>query len=310
MDWPEFDSRSENDSAALLRRLLELGYAVGARARAPDGRERLTAGLASFFRLASAWATSTEARSLESPWLSLVLAGCMEVRGEDHRARAEAGELLVLPARRALEVTLWPPASGVFHALEIELLAEALARRPPVGFAFEPAAGVPQLLRPGRGALAALIGFCESVLEPTTHPRVLEHQLEGVLLVLALETRGDPAAVERERAQLDLTLAIRQLVHATPDSTWSLHGVARRLGLSPATLRRRLAERGTGLRRLVQEERMLVGRTLLGDGRLNVGEVATRCGYGSPAKFSRQFKQTFGVVPSHYRRGQPSPGFH
>ncbi|HET6439835.1 MAG TPA: helix-turn-helix transcriptional regulator, partial [Anaeromyxobacter sp.] len=72
--------------------------------------------------------------------------------------------------------------------------------------------------------------------------------------------------------------------------------------------RRRLAQRRTGLRRLLQQERMLVARTLLGDGRLTVTEVALRCGYGSPAKFSRAFKQAVGVVPSHYRPG-PEPRF-
>jgi AraC-like DNA-binding protein len=143
------------------------------------------------------------------------------------------------------------------------------------------------------------------VLEPSTHPLLLVHQLQGVILALSLESSSDRAALYRARAHLDVTLAIRQLVGANPDRPWGLPGIARRLGLSQATLRRRLARRGTGLRRLVQEERMRVGRALLGDGRLNVTEVALRCGYGSPAKFSRQFKQSFGVVPSQYRQVPP-----
>ena len=296
----------------LLHRLRELGDAIGARGleHAADAGRPGAPGLASFFRFIRTPDPRTEPRALESPWLAVVLAGSMGVRADGSATRATAGEVVILPGRKALEVALWPGDCPAFQSLEVELLAGSLARRLPTDLALEHATGVSLLRRPGRAALAALVGFCEGVLEPTTHPRMLEHQLEGVLLAMALEGRSDPGSLERERAQLDLTLAIRQMVRATPERPWSLPATARRLGLSQATLRRRLAQRGTGLRRLVQQERMLVARTLLGDRRLNVTEVAMRCGYGSPAKFSRQFRQAFGVVPSHYRQGAQAVGFH
>jgi AraC-like DNA-binding protein len=299
------------DGERLLQRLLELGETAAARGleRAAPGSPGAP-GAASFFRFTRSPVVRAEARALECPWLLLVLAGSAAVRARAKVVRAAAGELVFLPARIPLAIELQPEAAGEARALEIELLAEALARWLPTELALEPltverAAGAeePWWIRPGRAALAALVGFCEGVLEPTTHPRVLEHQLEGVLLALAVEARPDPAAIDRARARLDLALAVRQLVRANPDGAWSLPAVAGRLGVSEATLRRRLAQQGTGLRRLVLEERMLVARTLLGDGRLNVNEVASRCGYVSAAKFSRVFKQAVGVVPSHYRAG-------
>jgi AraC-like DNA-binding protein len=296
---------------ALLERLTQLGEAIGTRGLgAAAEAERSSPGLASFFRYTRAREPRTEPRALDSPWLALVLSGSMAVHHDRRATRAEVGEVVILPGRTPLEVTLSPASATAFESLEVELLAESRVRRSPIDLALGDGAGVSVIQRPGRAALTALVGFCEGVLEPTTHPRLLEHQLEGVLLALVLEDRGDPASRERDRAQLDLTLAIRQIVRATPERPWSLPGMARRLGLSQATLRRRLAQRGTGLRRLVQEERMLVARTLLGDGRLNVTEVATRCGYGSPAKFSRQFKHAFGIVPSQYRQGESRPELH
>ena len=314
MPWLDPDSRPEADPDAQLQRLLEIEDAVRARALEPGAEVAPPAatGLATFLRFTHGREGRTETRALESPWLVVVLAGSMSVRTSGSATRADTGEVVILPGRTSLELAFRPAGGEAFHALEVELLAESLVRWLPVELALEPhaGAGLPALRRPGRAALAALVSFCEGVLEPTTHRRVLEHQLEGVLLALSLEARADPSAVNRERAQLDLTLAIRQLVRANPDSPWSLPGMARRMGLSAATLRRRLAQRGTGLRRLVQQERMLVARTLLGDGRLNVTEVALRCGYGSPAKFSRQFRQSFGVVPSQYRAGERPGELH
>ncbi len=301
MAWAGEEQRQAPGCGALLRRLQVLGPSV--QRTAGPGPNRPAAGLAGFCRFTRAGAERHEHRVEERPWLLAVLGGSAEVGRAPGPVRAEAGEALVLPARTRLELTLSPAAEAEFEALEVEFLAESLVRWLPGELAIDRAlaAEQPALRRAGRSGLSALVGFCEALLEPETHPLLLQHKVAEVLLAVALESEADAEALDRARARLDLTLAVRQLVRAEPDFPWNVSRTAHRLGLSPATLRRRLAQRRTGLRRLVQEERMRLARTLLGDGRLNVGEVAFRCGYGSPAKFSRLFKQSFGVVPSHFR---------
>jgi AraC-like DNA-binding protein len=280
----------------LLRQLLELCDRVP-----PDvGGARGT--IASFVRLARAAAVHTERQVLERPWLSVVVAGAQEVRTAVGRVFARAGQALLLPARTSLERRLWSDrAVRGWQAIELEILAEAVVHGPLVESVFgrDGALREPVVLHAGRPALAQLIRLCDSLLEPDTHPRMVGHQLEGVLLALALE--NDAPAVDGDRARSDLVLAVRQLVRADPAG--DVGPLAPRLGLSPAALRRRLARHGTSLRRLVRDERMGIASLLLRDGRLNVSEVAIRCGYDSPAKFSRQFRRAFGVLPSRYRAG-------
>jgi AraC-like DNA-binding protein len=269
----------------------------------PTGEASSSSRLASVVRLVRAERPRVERSSLDVPWMLVVLAGDAVLSSCGTTVRASPGDLLVLPARVELEVALGPDRERGFAGLEVEILAEALVRWLPADLDVVAALDAWALRprRPGSSTTASLAGLCEGVTDPGTHPWSLEHQLAGVLLGLALDACDDPAERELARARLDLALTVRQLVRARPDHGWSTERIAVRLGLSPATLRRRLAQHGTGLRQLVNQERMSVARTLLGDGRLNVTEVALRCGYGSPAKFARQFKHAYGVVPSHFR---------
>jgi AraC-like DNA-binding protein len=240
---------------------------------------------------------------LERPWVSLVLSGVQEVRTDREPIRARAGEALLLPPLTVLERAVCPgPGSRGWRAIELEVTGAALARGPLMEglFARSTSPGHPVLLDASRSALSELLRLCATVVEATAHPRLLEHQLEGVLLALALDHDG-PAS-DCARARFDLPLALRRLVRAEPAGDLSLGALARRLGLSTATLRRRLSSHRTSARRVVCDERMAIARLLLGDGRLTVNEVAVRCGYDAPAKFSRQFRRAFGVLPSSLRR--------
>ncbi len=98
---------------------------------------------------------------------------------------------------------------------------------------------------------------------------------------------------------------VRNLVREEPERAWSIDAVARLLGVSAATLRRRLARDGASLRELLLEERLSLAQVLLGDGRASVAEVALRCGYASPGKFARQFARKFGATPSAFVHQRP-----
>jgi AraC-like DNA-binding protein len=90
-----------------------------------------------------------------------------------------------------------------------------------------------------------------------------------------------------------------------PDGVPALDIVARRIGMSPRTLQRRLRDAGTTFNRLLVEFRRDAAPALLRDGRLAVSEVAFLLGYEDPSSFQRAFRQAFGVSPRAFRGATP-----
>jgi AraC-like DNA-binding protein len=80
--------------------------------------------------------------------------------------------------------------------------------------------------------------------------------------------------------------------------------VARELGLSPRSLRRRLDEEATSYREILQAQRQLKAQKILGIRRLQVSELASLLGYSDVAVFSRAFKSWTGMSPRDYAAGR------
>lgn len=84
-------------------------------------------------------------------------------------------------------------------------------------------------------------------------------------------------------------------------ANWTTPLMAKRLGLSEATLRRRLAKEGSSFNDLLVEARMVRALTFLQSSDLPVGQIALEVGYESPSRFSARFKERFGYSPSAVR---------
>lgn len=241
----------------------------------------------------------------DTPWLVLVLEGQKRIDAE-RTMFARTGQLIVPAVAREFNATNIPdPESGVYRALCIELVPDACVdfrkHHPDLADEWERWIGSDfRALVPDVCTVQALEHVCELMLTPSAHGRVLHHRLEGLLLALLLHdrTRASIAVAAHSKARDDVVLAVRHLIREAPEAASRAGELARKLGLSEATLRRKLAARGQSLRSLILDERMTVARTLLTDGRLSVSEVASRCGYVSPAKFSRQFTRAYGTRPS------------
>jgi len=80
-----------------------------------------------------------------------------------------------------------------------------------------------------------------------------------------------------------------------------LAALADDLGVSPATLRRRLGEEGTGWQTLKDEVRRELAIQHLADPRLSVEEVASRLGFHDGSAFHRAFRKWTGRAPGAYR---------
>lgn len=87
-----------------------------------------------------------------------------------------------------------------------------------------------------------------------------------------------------------------------PDVRPTLKLLAETSGIAPRTLRRRLANEGTGFFGLLDTWRFETALRLLEVPRKGIGEIAKEIGYRDPAHFTRAFRRWTGQAPAAYRQ--------
>jgi AraC-like DNA-binding protein len=112
-----------------------------------------------------------------------------------------------------------------------------------------------------------------------------------------------------ERALADLTHngmivgRVRGLI-ANAERFRTLDEVAACLGVSPRTLKRRLAAQQISFSELVEEERHQRALLMLRSSQLSLEEITERLGYSTVPNFARAFRRWAGVAPGAYRRAR------
>lgn len=126
-----------------------------------------------------------------------------------------------------------------------------------------------------------LLALCEEALVRQTRARSITERIAGLLGPL-LEGRREP----------------------------DLEQVAARLKMPPWTLRRKLAEEGTGFREILNQTRRDLAMAYIRDTELSLGEITYLLGFTSTEAFQRAFKRWAGQPPGAYRKAcrQPSEG--
>jgi AraC-like DNA-binding protein len=111
---------------------------------------------------------------------------------------------------------------------------------------------------------------------------------------------------ERELGRLDRdTLVARRaeeyLTVQDPRHLPTMDQVARELGMSARSLRRRLAAEGVSYKSLVERARTRIAQRLLENPSASIQEVAYAMGFATPAAFHRAFKRWTATTPKSYR---------
>lgn len=121
-------------------------------------------------------------------------------------------------------------------------------------------------------------------------------------LRVRMEERATRLAAERSAPDL-LVTQVRELVaRSIRDALPDLEAAAALLELSPAALKRRLAERGTAYSKIVDDTRRQLALGYIADPSLTLVDVAYLCGFSEQSAFNRAFKRWTGVPPGEYRR--------
>ena len=102
--------------------------------------------------------------------------------------------------------------------------------------------------------------------------------------------------------QQNLAARVRALVPRQEGGFHSLEEIAAKVGVSPRTLKRRLAEQGTAFSELLEQQQRERALMLLRSQELSLEDIAERVGYSDVANFTRAFRRWTGLTPGAYRR--------
>ncbi len=114
---------------------------------------------------------------------------------------------------------------------------------------------------------------------------------------------------EAERALIHLTRGVghaerlKQYILARPPlgAIPDMEMVARDLGMSVRSLRRRLTEEGVSYKAVLEQAFGTVATRMLSDTRRSIQETAHAMGFSDPTAFHRAFKRWTGMTPKQYR---------
>lgn len=92
-------------------------------------------------------------------------------------------------------------------------------------------------------------------------------------------------------------------IHKRWNESWTISGLAREAGMSRPVFARRFGEQvGMPPIAYLTQWRLMKARRLLRETRLDMDEIAGRCGYASAPSLSRRFSSAFGIGPGAFRK--------
>ena len=258
------------------------------------------------------------------PFYGVILeGGCRLTVDGQETIHCEAGDFVLLPAARHLQVTSREPPTGhdssPFVAIgpgEFRVGAQGrpIDLRMLIGYCSfgSPDADLlvpllPQLVHVRcAGRLAQLVKLVgeESRGQLPAREVVLSRLLE-VLLIEALRSTAETAtsqSLARGLADSRIAHAIRAM-HERPSDAWTMADLAKKAALSRSAFFERFKRTvGVAPMAYLLAWRMALAKQLLRQNECRIAEIAERVGYRSVSAFSVAFTRCAGQSPAHYAR--------
>ncbi len=229
--------------------------------------------------------------------LIIVRSGIKRLSSSLHSCEALPGQAVALPMGR--EWTVVNEAADVggyqadvltFSPELVEAYATAKTRQPGDTFAFEPDDAMDEALR----------RLCRSLAQGIEPGPIVKHLFGEI--IIRLDALGISLLPEHRNTLHD---RVRSLVANDISGDWGALRVTTALGVSEASLRRKLAASGTTLTEIITDVRMSRALGLLQTTELPINQVALEVGYSSASKFAARFRERFGLSPRDIRSAEP-----
>ena len=229
------------------------------------------------------------------PMIVRVLHGRKTLRYAGGEFTATAGQWLLIAGGQSFDVLNEPDGAQGYRSewlmLGDEWVAQFFAQHPS-----RETLDLARVLRPDAAWDEAFLRVVQGV-----QTRLPETVLAARTMEL-LAWLAQAGAVFNPHSAQPVSKQIHQLIARDTTINWRIRDVAQRLGMSEATLRRRLANEGASFRELSGSVKMMRALTLLQTSPLGVAQVAYAVGYESPARFAAKFRAHFGCTPSDVRK--------
>jgi AraC-like DNA-binding protein len=253
-------------------------------------------GLGGFMRMTQEITATCHRLSATDSSLVMVMDGRKIIRQQKSEIIAPAGSIALLPSGNEFDITNEVGKSGHYQALAIYfdaavLPAMAAPKTRVVDKVTTITSATPDLVR--------AMEMAASAIEDQTLPKQIAAHRLGELL---LWVQSEGFTLVRPRTQ-NLLIELRKLLASDPSARWPTAEVARKLAVSEATLRRKLAKAGTTLTDVAIDVRMTSALAMLQTSEENITSIALAVGYDSPSRFALRFRDRFGLSPSEFRRG-------
>lgn len=235
---------------------------------------------------------------IEHPTLIVVRQGRKLLRGIDQDWHIDPGMAVALAADQRFDVVNTPDAeTGVYEADWLVCAPGIVTRFATGGVAGKPICDVHVLPSATKAFSDAFLRARQGIFEESEVPRAAA--IARIVEMLAwLDRSGGYFQCE---GSASVSRRVRLTLSENLGAKWTAPGVAEQLGISEASLRRRLAEEGTSFNRLLIDARMSRALTLLQVTDWPIIQIAFETGYESPSRFSVRFRERFGYCPSAVR---------
>lgn len=233
---------------------------------------------------------------IENPLLIYVEHGAKRVRWSGGEYLIRAGEAIALAGGQSLDITNRLAEDGSYRAYWLvwdDALIVAQAHAHPELAIIRHAQPMTFETQEFREALQRAMQAVEDERIPSS---IAPHRLQEILIWIGMHG----CRFEHSKA-MTMGAKLRRLIGQDYARDWNAPSIASVFAMSEATLRRRLADEGTNLSKILVDARMSFALQLLQSTVQPVAQIALTVGYQTPSQFAIRFRDRFGFPPTAIR---------